>query len=474
PHSHSRTRLPLSLGPATDGCRVDESTRSQPLQIGGEGTWPFLVQRRRGNGGARRACLSGSHQSRLLCGRNPHKPRVAGHQREGHRVDHHESGTRWTGERRSRNDAGRLCETEQPCAGRTGLAHTTTDQQHHYTETDQRLQCREPSGSRDAATSRSCPLRSNRSSTVAARRSGLLETGIGATVACRQHTTTPDASAMTTSRSFTLLCTVGVFCFISYNMVRMPVLSLFAESLGASPERIGLIVSVSTLTGVFLKLPSGALSDIYGRRFLLQIGVVAFGLPPFLYPWVTDLDVLTSLRFFHGLATAIFAPSALATVADLYRERRGAALGPFIGGYLIHASGFSSAFVTAGIFGCIAIAIFYSLRLTQSPPRVQEKGMAPLMAEMWKGFRVVAKNRKVLITSSTDAAKMIANGALMAFLPLYGVSAGLNPGEVGLLFTVQALTSLVSKPIMGRVSDSIGRQPLIVIGLVFCAATFVC
>ena len=101
---------------------------------------------------------------------------------------------------------------------------------------------------------------------------------------------------MTTSRSFTLLCTVGVFCFISYNMVRMPVLALFAESLGASPERIGLIVSVSTLTGVFLKLPSGALSDIYGRRLLLQIGVVAFGLPPFLYPWVTDLDALTALR----------------------------------------------------------------------------------------------------------------------------------------------------------------------------------
>ena len=241
------------------------------------------------------------------------------------------------------------------------------------------------------------------------------------------------------------------------------------------------------MTGVLLKLPSGALSDIYGRRFLLQIGVVAFGLPPFLYPWVTDLDVLTALRFFHGLATAIFAPSALATVADLYRERRGSALGtytastqcgallgPFIGGYLIYASGFSSAFVTAGIFGCIAIAIFYSLRLTPPPPRIQEKGMAPLMAEMWKGFRVVAKNRKVLITSSTDAAEDDCKRGLDGIPPLYGVSAGLNPGEVGMLFTVQALTSLVSKPIMGRVSDSVGRQPLIIMGLVICAATFVC
>lgn len=292
---------------------------------------------------------------------------------------------------------------------------------------------------------------------------------------------------MTTQRSFLLLCTIGVFCFISYNMVRMPVLALFAESLGAGPERIGLIVSVSTLTGVFLKLPSGALSDIYGRRVLLRVGVIAFGVPPFFYPFISDVNVLTVLRLFHGLATAIFAPSALATVAELYRERRGAALGtytactqsgallgPFIGGYLAFAYGFSSAFVTAGLFGCAAIVMFYSLHLPSPPPRVHEKGVSSVFAEMWKGFSIVARNRKVLVTSSMDAAKMIANGALMAFLPLYGVSVGLNAGEVGLLFTVQSLTSFVSKPIMGRVSDRVGREPLIMLGLLVCASTFVC
>ena len=290
---------------------------------------------------------------------------------------------------------------------------------------------------------------------------------------------------MTSSRSFLLICTVGIFCFISYNMVRMPALSLFAESLGASPERIGLIVSVSTLTGVFLKLPSGALSDIYGRRFLLRIGVIAFGLPPFLYPFITDLNALTALRFFHGLATAIFAPSALATVAELYRERRGAALGtytactqsgsllgPFLGGYLVYAAGFSAAFVTAGIFGCVAVILFYSLHLDVATPNVTEKGSSAVLREMWKGFVAVSQNRNVLITSMTDGAKMIANGALMAFLPLYGIAVGLNPGEVGLLFTVQAFTSFFSKPIMGRVSDQVGRQPLIIIGLMICAGTF--
>ena len=61
----------------------------------------------------------------------------------------------------------------------------------------------------------------------------------------------------------------------------------------------------------------------------------------------------------------------------------------------------------------------------------------------------------------------------MAFLPIYGLSVGLNPAEVGLLFGVQGVTSLLSKPVMGRTSDRVGRRPLIVLGLLICAGTFV-
>jgi MFS transporter, DHA1 family, multidrug resistance protein len=288
------------------------------------------------------------------------------------------------------------------------------------------------------------------------------------------------------SRSFVLLCGVGVFCFISYNLVRMPVLALFAQSLGAGPETIGLVVSVSTLTGVFLKLPSGALSDIYGRGILLRLGVVAFGLPPFIYPFIHNVDALIALRFVHGLATAIFAPSALATVADLYRERRGAAmgaytactqagalLGPVLGGWLVYAAGFPGTFMTAGVFGCVGVMLFALLHLNPPPPRVKEKGLKPVLDDMWQGFRIVAHNTRVLITSATDGAKMIANGALMAFLPIYALSIGLNPGEAGLLFGVQGVISFLSKPVMGRVSDQVGRKPLIMVGLLICATTFV-
>jgi MFS family permease len=295
---------------------------------------------------------------------------------------------------------------------------------------------------------------------------------------------------MTPLQQFMLLCGVGVFCFLSYNLVRMPVLALFAQSLGAGPETIGLIVSLSTMTGVLLKLPSGALSDIYGRHHVMRIGVLAFGLPPFAYPFVTDLEWLAVLRFVHGLATAVFAPTALATVAEMYQYRgerglgRGAALGwytastqsgallgPVIGGWLAYAAGFPLTFITGGIFGCIGILLLYLLRLPPPPVRLDATFLQALR-DMRHTLGLVVRNIGVVVTSATDAAKMIANGALMAFLPIYGLSVGLNAGEVGLLFGVQGITSFLSKPVMGRASDQIGRKPLILVGLLICAMTF--
>jgi DHA1 family multidrug resistance protein-like MFS transporter len=60
---------------------------------------------------------------------------------------------------------------------------------------------------------------------------------------------------------FNVLCSIGFLARFSYAIARNPVLPLFALSLGAGPEAIGLAVGVSTVTGILFKLPSGALSE---------------------------------------------------------------------------------------------------------------------------------------------------------------------------------------------------------------------
>jgi MFS family permease len=285
-------------------------------------------------------------------------------------------------------------------------------------------------------------------------------------------------------RDFVLLCGVGFLSFVSYNLVRTPALAPFAESLGAAPIAVGVIVAASTLTGVCLKLPMGVLSDIVNRRKLMVVGVLAFAFPPFVYPWITNLEVLGVVRVVHGLATAVYTPLVLALVATMYPRQRGASLGwytsaaqggaflaPPLGGWLVDHWGFAHTFNLAGMVGMMTLILFFPIfRSSQEMP--QQKPFSP---EIWEEFRgslkLVLQNRPMLAISGSEAAKMMAHGTLMAFLPLYGLSIGLSLAEGGFLFGVQGLISFISKPLMGRVSDQWGRRPLIILGLLMCGGT---
>ena len=285
--------------------------------------------------------------------------------------------------------------------------------------------------------------------------------------------------------SFWLLCVISLLAFISYDLIRSPLLPLFAERLGAHPEVIGLIVGISTVTGILFKLPAGTVSDLLGRRRLLFIGLSVFAVAPYFYFGVTQVWQLIVLRAFHGLATAIFAPVAMAVVADLFREGRGEALswyssfsqagrlsGRMIGGYLLVWAGFEQTFAVCAVIGLVLIILFSNLRLPEDQPASSLTRHESSRA-LVQGLREVGGDRRVLVTSGMEAILMTASGALMAFLPLYGIAVGLHAGEVGLLFGAMGLASILAKPAMGRISDRIGRRPLIVAGQLICAAVMI-
>ena len=130
-------------------------------------------------------------------------------------------------------------------------------------------------------------------------------------------------------QAFNNLCTVGFLARFSYALARNPVLPLFALFLGAGPEAIGLAVGISTVTGIFFKLPAGALSDVVGRRRTMLAGLVVFGVMPFTYLMIESYSALVVVRFLHGLATAIYGPVAMAVVADVAGARKGELLSWF-------------------------------------------------------------------------------------------------------------------------------------------------
>src|SRR3990167_4509866 len=107
---------------------------------------------------------------------------------------------------------------------------------------------------------------------------------------------------------FVVLCMAGFFARMSYAMARTPLLPLFALSLGAEPKAIGFVVGASTITGIFFKLPSGTLSDIYGRYKMLLISIFVFAIVPFTYYFnggirLTQVDTTYNIGGYGRLPT---------------------------------------------------------------------------------------------------------------------------------------------------------------------------
>lgn len=293
---------------------------------------------------------------------------------------------------------------------------------------------------------------------------------------------------------FTALCTVGFFARLSYALARSPVLPLFALYLGAGPEAIGFAVGISTITGIFFKLPSGALSDVIGRKRTMLIGLVVFAVMPFSYLFVGNYVALTVIRFLHGLATAVYGPVSMAVVADVAGSRKGEMLSWFssvtiignllgapLGGFILNgihgAAGpslreFHAAYLVSGIAGLASLLLGLSV-LRGDYETKRHRGLKDAYARFVSGIKEVVSDKRVVITSSIEGLQNMTVGALEAFLPIYAVTvAGLNEFQAGLLWGVQVVSTILSKPLMGRISDRHGRKPLISAGVVLCAVSF--
>jgi MFS transporter, DHA1 family, multidrug resistance protein len=276
----------------------------------------------------------------------------------------------------------------------------------------------------------------------------------------------------------------AALAYTSYAMCRSPLLPLFARSLGATPTTIGLIVAASTITGILVKMPAGALSDVFGRRALLIAGAAVFALAPFAYPAVTAIGGLVVLRFVHGNATAIFGPVASATVSDLAPiDRRGRWLGSysavqaaaqgsgaFLAGTLIANDRFDRAFVVSGLIGLGALV----LAARQPRSVANATSSEPWWPRMHAGLLEVVRDRRIVTVSAAHAAVLLVNGSLATFLPLFAHEAlGLSTTEVGGILAAQTAATLVARPISGAASDRWGRRLVIVAGLAACSCALI-
>ena len=287
---------------------------------------------------------------------------------------------------------------------------------------------------------------------------------------------------MKRSKPFLLVTLADFVARSAYQMGKTPLLPIFAASLGASGAFLGLIVSVSTVTGLFLKPLFGILSDRWGRRVWLLIGTAFFAFAPFLYRFIQTPEQLLAIRLVHGLATAIYGPVTLAYIAERARKDEtaedigwfqmarsgGYIVGPALAGWLLLSLDATVVFTIIGVVSCAVFLPILSLPETRALKQ-KERG-EPAWRQVAAALRDGGRTPAVWLTGGLEAITFIALYTLKAFLPIYALEAGVSIALVGLFFSLSEAVHVLGKPFCGRFGDRWGYLPAISLGMLILAA----
>jgi len=292
------------------------------------------------------------------------------------------------------------------------------------------------------------------------------------------------AGRILTSRRFLLvLGVIAALAIASSTMSKNPALPLLALHIGADDAQIGLISAISPIPGILVSSIAGAYSDRHGRTKIITLSLMIFASAPFLYLFITEVWQLALVRFYHGFATAMFMPVAMAAVADRFDPtKRGEALGtfssfsmvgrfsaPFLGGALIYYTNFTSLYLIIGVSATLALVFSLLIPWNVATTTAHAKKFEGSTVTALKN---VVKERRIMLTSSMEAVQYFAMGAFETFLPVYmDREIGLSALEIGFVMGIQVVAMLVSKPLMGKLSDERGRVPFIIGGLLLGAMT---
>ena len=166
---------------------------------------------------------------------------------------------------------------------------------------------------------------------------------------------------------------------------------------------VGILFLIFTISGMVGSFIGGALTDKFGRRWMMIFGLVVSALSSISMALVAELTVFYALGALVGFLGSAGGPAQQAMVADLLPEERriegygiqrvvfnlAVAIGPAIGG-LLAAWSFLALFIIDAITSVITAVIVYRVLPETKPERKEgeeEESMLQTMAGYGKVFR---------------------------------------------------------------------------------------
>ncbi|AGK60769.1 Arabinose efflux permease [Archaeoglobus sulfaticallidus PM70-1] len=256
--------------------------------------------------------------------------------------------------------------------------------------------------------------------------------------------------------------------FVGYlaGSIVFPIIAPYSMKLGANAFWAGVISGGFALVTSLTMVLFGMIADRFGKYRTSLIGFSLFIVAPLFYIVSRNYIELLLARFLHGLAMAIFVPAINALVIDLSEEGRkgealgwiatftmlGYAFGPSIGGYVAEVFGVREVFISCSIVAVIGFVPFLLFRVDE------RRGSFGFEFDL---------DKKAMFAAMVPFFATFGSAVISIYsIPLYLPRLGYDYRDIGFLVTFLFLSSALVRVPAGKLSDSIGRLPVIVFGLV--------
>ncbi len=257
----------------------------------------------------------------------------------------------------------------------------------------------------------------------------------------------------------------------------IPLLPLYAESMGASGIWLGAIFAGFSISRTIVTPIFGRLSDRSGRKPFICIGLFFYALISLGFIWADSVSQLVLIRLVHGVAGGMILPIAQAYVGDISPEGEegkwmgysnaaffsGFGFGPLMGGVLTEHLGMDVAFFTMGGLNLLAffIAVFFLPEISR-----QKLSASPPLS-----FKEMSQSGTMVGLFSFRLTLTFGRASFFTFLPVFAATGlGLRPNLIGVLLAVYLLLSSLLGIPAGRIADRFSRRFLVVLG---CLISFI-
>lgn len=286
-------------------------------------------------------------------------------------------------------------------------------------------------------------------------------------------------------RNLYILIFVLFVVMLGYGII-IPIFPFYIESMGAGGTELGLLVASYAVMRLIFGPVWGGLSDRFGRRPILLIGIFGYVITMIWFGLATKLWMLFAARILSGILSSATAPTTMAYIGDSTPEKErgggmgllgaaggiGTIFGPAAGGFLAVNSLSTPFFIAAGLaFLSLILAIIFlpeSLSVAEREEAAKQEKLIDLKS--W-GQAIVSPIGSLLTLT------LISTCGLMIFANVFGLYAlqkfDFGPDDVGVMMMVLGLVSAVAQGVLaGPATKKWGDGTVIKGGLLATALGF--